>query len=332
MSITRAMSRRSLIGGAAGLAAYASLSACGGGSSTFVANSRGKVAVTVMRPANTGFEPVVIAKEQGFFSDHGLDVTFAEASADTSANIPRLTNGEVQFVNGGAPQAIKAVAGGLDVQLVTGIQSSEANASPTDGLLVPGDSAVRSFADLEGKKIGVSGIGGTTNLVNNILARKAGADPVTFTYVNLEPPALQEAATKGQVDAVLIFGLYYSKATKSGFRIISDGTTSLPGTLQIGYIATTDFLDEHADLAEKFNAAIATGIKYANKHPDAVRATQREYTELPDSYITSMKPLHYSATMDTATTAKLSAELIKLGDIDSAPSDDQLFWSEAPTR
>ncbi|MFT4286879.1 ABC transporter substrate-binding protein [Nocardioides sp.] len=326
-----ARSGRRSTAAAVSLLAGLALAACGGGSDTVEETESGLVSISVMRPANTGFEPVVLADEQGFFEEQGLEVTFVEASADTSANIPRLLNGEVQFVNGGAPQAIKAVANGVEVRLITGVQGSTAGAAPTDGLLVPPGSAVTSFADLEGKKIGLSGIGGTTNLVNNILARQAGVDPSAFTYVNLDPSALQEAASSGQVDAILPFGLYYSKAVAEGFVSLTDGTTELPGTLQIGYLTTTEYLDEHADIVEKFNAAIAEGVAYANDNPDAVRDTQREYTELPDDYIDAMEPIPYSTEINVDTTHALAEELVKIEAIDAVPADEDIFWSEAPT-
>jgi ABC-type nitrate/sulfonate/bicarbonate transport system substrate-binding protein len=288
--------------------------------------------IQVMRPLNTGFEPLVIAQDQGIWAKNGLDVELVLASADTSAGIPRMLNGEVQFVNGGGPQIIKAVSSELPVTLVSGLQSSDASTQPTDGLLVPADSDIKSLKDLEGKTVGVSGLGGTTNVVNNIALRNAGVDPSTVTYVNLAPPALQAAAESGQVDAVLIFGLYYTQATGSGFRSIEgSGTNGLPGTLQIGYLTTNDYLAQNPETVEKFTKALSEANDYANAHPDAVRAAQTQFTQLPPDYIASAVIPPYSSDINVDTLNKLAEELVAEGTIPEAPATDQMVWTGAPT-
>lgn len=345
MSTTSRFSRRAVSLMALALAAAATLTACGSSSTANTSTSSaagagptaggspaaaGLTSISVMRPLNTGFEPLIIAQDQGFFTQNGLAVKLVLASADTSAGIPRLLNGEVQFVNGGAPQAIKAVANNLPVQLIAGVQSSEKGAAASDGLLVPKNSSIKTLADLKGKKVGVSGLGGTTQVVNNIALRAAGVDPSTVTYVNLAPPALQAAAEKGQVDAVLIFGLYYTQALAT-FRVIDAGTTNLPGTLQVGYLATTAYLKANPTVAQKFIKALGQATAYADAHPDAVRAADTKYTKLPASYIASMAVVPYSTQLNLATITKLSDELVTMGVIKKAPATDQLVWSSAPT-
>ena len=89
------------------------------------------------------------------------------------------------------------------------------------GVIVPGDSPIRSVADLKGKKIGVAG--GPIDkswLLLRAFGIKSGAGDLaaTATPVFAAPPLLNEEAAAGRIDALLNFWPFAVKLEATGYR------------------------------------------------------------------------------------------------------------------
>ena len=89
------------------------------------------------------------------------------------------------------------------------------------GVIVPGDSPIKSVSDLKGKKIGVAG--GPIDkswLLLRAYGMKNGAGDLaaTATPVFAAPPLLNEQATAGRIDALLNFWPFAVKLEATGYR------------------------------------------------------------------------------------------------------------------
>lgn len=331
MQTSRTPRRRTLILLSA-LAVTGSLTvtACGGDSAT-ATTSDGKAKVTVLRSNGAIFEPLYIAEQQGYFKDAGLDVTIKAGAQDTSQNAPSVLNGEAQFAMTDSSGFLKSAAQDMPLRIVTGLQSATTKTDPTDGLLVKKDSSIDSFSDLEGKTVGISALGGTIQFICEYLVQKDGGDPSKVKFVALPTTSLTDAATSGKTDAIFSFGPFYFAGLDSGLRSIGNGMNDVPGMVQGLLFSSEKYLSSNAGTAKKFVDAVAKAITYANANPDAVKAIDKKYTQVPAEFIDAHDTNYYDKTLNTTVMRTVITKMHEFDLLDNEPKDDALYWDQAPT-
>ncbi|MGW1783389.1 ABC transporter substrate-binding protein [Streptomyces sp. NPDC002143] len=306
------------------------LTACGGDSTT-AASADGKAEITVLRSNGAIFEPLYIAEQQGYFEDAGLDVTIKAGAQDTSQNAPSVLNGEAQFAMTDSSGFLKGAAQDMPIRIVTGLQSATTRTDPTDGLLVKKDSAIESFADLEGRTVGISALGGTIQFICEYLVQKAGGDPGKVKFVALPTTSLTDAATSGKTDAIFSFGPFYFAGLDSGLRSIGNGMNDVPGMVQGLLFSSEKYLLSNGDTAKKFIDAVAKAITYANANPAAVKAIDKKYTQVPAAFIDAHDTNYYDKNLDTTVMRTVITKMHEFDLLDNEPKDAALYWDQAPT-
>lgn len=272
------------------------LTACGGaadGDAPGTAESSGTATketlpLTVAR-GGVNIENAVLADEQGFFEEEGLDIgemqlTGMGGAAANSAVI----SGEFDVAATDAVTAIRAAAEGMPIVAVAGTKSADPDyeGEVSDGIVVPPGSDIQDWADLEGKKIGVPELGGLPHMATITGLQANGVDLDTVEFVPLPTDALVEAAAKGQVDAVFTFSIFLLSAVDNGFTRVGTGVREyLPHAPQVLWIASEQFAQENPEALQRFHAAIERGTEYGNENPDAVRQAYHDHTELPPQFI-----------------------------------------------
>lgn len=133
-------------------------------------------------------------------------------------------------------------------------------------IVVKGDSALQSLADLKGRKIGVAG--GPTDkswVLFQALARKDFAFDLAKESepVFAAPPLLSEKLGSGEIDAVITFWHFAAKLRANGGRdiaTVADAAKSLgldTETPLLGYVYSEKWSKDHGDAASKLAAASA---------------------------------------------------------------------------
>ena len=262
----------------------------------------GPIAITVAR-GQVNIENALLAQEQGFFEDAGLDVTM-KVSQGAAAQNSAIVSGEFDVGLTDAVSAVRAIAEGMPITVVAGTKSADPNieGDVADGLIVPPGSPITNWADLSGKKIGVPDLGGLPQIATMKALTENGVDLNTVEFVPLPLPALTEAAAKGQVDAVFVFSIFLLKAVDNGFTRVGTGVREyLPNAPQSLWIASTKFAEDNPEALKRFHKAITEGTEFGNKNPDAVRKVYHENTELPGEFIDNGMILDtLSTTLDEA--------------------------------
>ncbi|WP_405536671.1 ABC transporter substrate-binding protein [Streptomyces sp. NBC_00075] len=322
--------RRAVLAATACAVVLSMATACGGEAAT-ATSADGKPKITVLRSNGAIFEPLYIAEQQGYFEDAGLDVTIKAGAQDTSQNAPSVLNGEAQFAMTDSSGFLKGAAQDMPIRIVTGLQSATTKTDPTDGLLVKKDSEITSFADLEGKTVGISALGGTIQFICEYLVQKDGGDPSKVKFVALPTTSLTDAATSGKTDAVFSFGPFYFAAKDSGLRSIGNGMNDLPGMVQGVLFSSEEYLSANAATAKKFIDAVAKAITYANANPDAVKTIDKKYTEVPDEFIDAHDTNFYDKDLDTTVMRTVITKMHEFDLLDKEPTDDAVYWDQAPT-
>src|ERR1700743_2709663 len=108
--------------------------------------------------------PAFVAKDQGIFLKHGLDVTL-QFIAVGSNQPAALIAGTSQIAGLSPPIVLFAAVGGADIALAAGANIESAAAAndqskqgTTGGALVRPEAKIATPADFNGKKVGVPGL------------------------------------------------------------------------------------------------------------------------------------------------------------------------------
>ncbi|BDA83866.1 ABC transporter substrate-binding protein [Aureimonas sp. SA4125] len=131
-------------------------------------------------------------------------------------------------------------------------------------LMVPGDSPIRTLADLKGKTLGVAGGPLDKNwlLIQALATRDTGTDLAGDARIIYgAPPLLAEKARSGELDAVLIFWNYAARLEAEGFRRLVSGEEAAAAfgasgkVATIGYVFDEGWATAHPGVASGFLAA-----------------------------------------------------------------------------
>ena len=144
---------------------------------------------------NPDHGPLVVAHQEGFFADEGLEVELIEP-ADPNDPPKLVAAGKAPVAISYQPQLHIQAAAELPLARI-GTQV----ATPLSTVLVLDESPVRSIADLKGRKVGYS-VGGFEDAVLGAMLEKAGLGLGDVTLVNVNF-SLSPSLLSGQVDAVI---------------------------------------------------------------------------------------------------------------------------------
>jgi NitT/TauT family transport system substrate-binding protein len=142
--------------------------------------------------------------------------------------------------------------------------------------------------------------------------------------------SLQDSAAKGQVDAITTFAGYYDGAKAAGFAPIGNGSNDFPGLPQALIFSSVEWLAGHGDIAEKFAAAVAKGLEYANDNPDAIRAVDSQYTKMDAQTIKNRTIQTFDAGFDIDQVKLAAQKMYDYGIVKSKIDTDQVLWDGAP--
>jgi sulfonate transport system substrate-binding protein len=136
------------------------------------------------------------------------------------------------------------------------------------GILVPQNSAIRSIADLKGKRVGFTKGSSAHNITVQTL-EKAGLTYADITPVYLTPPDAGPAFANGSIDAWSIWDPYFAIGeTKQNGRILVNAS-EITKTNSF-YIANRDFSRNHGPILQQIIDVTSATAKWAESHRDEV--------------------------------------------------------------
>ena len=163
----------------------------------------------------TGFAPLTLAKEAGFFKKHGLDVSLKK--------IPQkdrhlaIASGDIQCAATTVETWIVWNANGVPTTQIFQMDKSYG----ADGMAVRND--IQKIADLKGKTVAASAPGTAPYFTLAWFLKKNGLSVKDVRVVNLEPGPAAQAFVAGQNDAAMTYEPYLStvRAAPQAGRIIA---------------------------------------------------------------------------------------------------------------
>ena len=167
--------------------------------------------------------PLTLLKGRGLLEKRlaplGVSVTWTEFNAGP-VQLEALNVGSIDFGDVGEAPPIFAQAAGAPLAYVAATPPRPS----AEAVLVPKGSAIKTVADLKGKKV-VLNKGSNVHYFIVKLVEQAGLQYADLNLVFLSPPDARAAFEKGSVDAWVIWDPFLAAAEQTlGGRILADGT------------------------------------------------------------------------------------------------------------
>jgi ABC-type nitrate/sulfonate/bicarbonate transport system substrate-binding protein len=251
-------------------------------------NAQGQ-SVRTSYAGNSGYNvPLWVTREAALFKKHGIQSDLILISGGTQ-NIQALLANELQFANVSGTLPVLAAFRGADVTII----ATSYNLMPYSFVV---NKDIRSPADLKGKSLAVSRLGGITELAARLSLDKLGLGPNDMTLLQGGPDAQRLMALRsGQIAATVFAPPVLFEVAAQGLRVLAD-----LATLGIKYpasviIARRSFLAQNRPQIKRFLMAFIEGINvYKKQREFAIRVT-RKYTKINDEIQLSKTHDYYAA-------------------------------------
>lgn len=159
--------------------------------------------------------PLWVAKDKKLFDKHGVDV---EVMYIRGVSIEALIAGEVQFVRASPPSVVRSTMRGADLAII----ANTVNVAVFSLMTKP---EIKKPEDLKGKKIGVTNLGDSPDLVLSLLLERWGLQrnrDVTVLGIRGGMPELLASVAKGFVDGGMISAPNNLRGMKLGLNELVD--------------------------------------------------------------------------------------------------------------
>lgn len=233
--------------------------------------------------SSMSFIPLFVAEDKGFFAEEGLNVTLVSFGNRPGDAIPAALGGSINSGNVGTNRIISAISKGAPLKVVSS-SSIQAPGKASMFLIVHNDSGINVPKDLENKRAGVL-IGGPIEYMFDIVLKKYDISRDDVMIVNVGLGESIASFLSGQLDAIFIQTVSYTRISTSDIRILLTSSDIIPYEPLGVFFFTDDFIDEHPDDVGKFIKAYYKASEYANMHREESINILSKYTgQEPEVY------------------------------------------------
>jgi len=153
------------------------------------------------------------AQQWKTFEQNGLDVEIIQMRSQAANSA--LASGDIHYVAGVGPNSVAATLRGLPSKAVW-------FASESLIYSVMARPEFKSLKELRGKRIGLTGLGGTSDVALRIALEAVGENPKDFIIVALGAPQLMSGLENGTIESAQLNSPLNYHAKKKGFRELLD--------------------------------------------------------------------------------------------------------------
>jgi NitT/TauT family transport system substrate-binding protein len=222
--------------------------------------------------------PLWLAQEAGLFAREGLDVELRYASSTALASA--LVAGEVPLAVIGGVEVLTSNLAGSDMIMIAG-----ASMRPVMALVTRPD--VASFAELQGRRVGVSRVGSVTYYGAVLGLRRAGFDPgrdIALVQAGGVPEILPMMES-GAADGGVVSPPTWFEAERRGYRELLDFTTLGIDYPQSVVATRRGYVAENRGLVLDFLRGFMAAITLQREDPALAQRVLSQYTRSTDDDI-----------------------------------------------
>lgn len=149
----------------------------------------------------------------------------------------------------------------------------------TEAIVVPADSAIKTVADLKGKRVALNK-GSDVNYLLVTALENAGLSYKDITPVYLPPADARAAFQRGAVDAWVIWDPYYAEVESNAkARLVKNAEGLVPH--YTFYLASRKFADTYPETAKQVIDELGSLSHWANSHQEEAAKILSTSTGLP---------------------------------------------------
>lgn len=211
----------------------------------------------------TGYAPMFIAREQGYFEEAGINMDI-QVIEDESTYAALITTGNVQFLATAQDPNIKMYANGADSRFLLTMDSSNG----ADGLVATAD--IETLDDLAGKKLALDKSASSYYFFLTALEQGSSLTEDDIDVVDMgDTTEAGLAFMSGTVDAAIMWEPELSEAieTVEGAHAIVT-SADYPDTIMDSLVVNTKYAEENPEVVEAVTEAWYKAIDFLNENPE----------------------------------------------------------------
>jgi NitT/TauT family transport system substrate-binding protein len=224
------------------------------------ATGRGGTPVKIQVSGTVAEGPLYLATERGYFAEQGISPQFVTFDSAAQA-IPALSTGQLDIGAGALSAGLfNAINRGIDIRVVAPQSENRGCAHSSTWVLVRKDladsGAIRTAADLRGRKIALSSTANSSEYLADVLLRQGNVQSTEVEYVPMAFGDMGAAFAGGKID--LAVG---AEPTATSFveRGLASkwlcGADIIPNIQFTFLFYSPQFADQHTDVAQRWMAA-----------------------------------------------------------------------------
>jgi len=288
------------------------------------AQAQTTVKIGLAVPNYGAFAPVYLADDLGYYKDAGLKAEITAYRGGPAAQ-EALAAGAADIIDFFPPGVALAVKKGIKEKIV----GNGGDVPFGWDIVVMASSPFRTFADLAGKKVGITAKGATTDFYALWAAKNAG---VAIETIPVGAPALIPTLKSGQIDAAVLNPPLSFRLLISGEgRSVVDLTKALAEpTLPDVWVATQSLIEGNPKAVEGALRGIYKATEYMKKNHDFSIEFLRKFTSEKDARVVERE--YEVVIKGRPTAAKIerrwidaSLALAALGGIGDLPPIEEIF-------
>ncbi|MGI6567489.1 MAG: ABC transporter substrate-binding protein [Firmicutes bacterium] len=215
--------------------------------------------MVISLPTWTGYAPLFLAQEKGFFAEHGLDVELS-VTQDLGPRQQAFAAKRVDALATAHDVQVQVAAAGIPLKIVWAFDDSYGG----DGILAKTD--IKSIQDLKGKQVAFLR-GSTSHFLLLTALESVGMTEKDIISVNMTAGDAGAAFVAGRVDAAVTWEPWLTQGSKSGGHVLVD-TTDFPGVIGDSISFHGDYVAKNPEAVQAFVLAMKDAMEYWHAHTE----------------------------------------------------------------
>lgn len=208
----------------------------------------------------SGFGPLFIARDKGFFQKYGLDVDI-QLIQGLAERKQALAGKKVDGLPATFDIVTQTVAAGVPMKIIWALADSAGG----DGILVKND--INSVADLKGRTVAFD-YGTASHVFLTTVLDRAGMTEKDIKMVQMTSGDAGAAFVGGKVDAAVTWEPWLSKATKESNGKVLVTSKEVPGLIVDTIAFREDYAQANPDVLQAMVKAMKDAMDWYAANPD----------------------------------------------------------------
>lgn len=266
------------------LGLIASLAGCGGKQQQAASEKKVPTKVRLTMTTWSGYGPLFLARDKGYFEKHGLDVELTVIDG-LSERKQALAGNQVDGIATTLNIQSQIQASGIPLVAIWALDDSYGG----DGILVR--DGINRLEDLKGKTVAYD-YGTASHIFLMTVLQKAGMSDKDIKSVQMTAGDAGAAFVAGKVDAAVTWEPWLSKATSAGKGKVLIDSKETPGLITDVVALKKEFVDAHPEVPQALVDALAEAMEYWKKNPKESNALMAKgLGTKPESFESDLKSI-----------------------------------------